>query len=290
MNFEIICGSLGEGRCILGEGPMWNKTEGKIYYTNGFGNGFYTYSPKTRGISYRELPIGVAAFAFDRENRLIVSHAHGVHILSDDDSLLPIYDNEKYKIDNANDMKVGPDGAIYVGTQCSRRLGISDKVDGKLYRISDDGEVRILLDGLILSNGMDWSSDGKKFYHTDSDDKIIREYDFDKESGDISYTGRHIYLRGVDGFSIGLDDRLYAACWGHGHIAVIDTKAMQIKDYIGLPCRVPASCNFVGENMDTLAVTTVSRGANFATDKYAGYTMLMKMKTGAREPYIFGEK
>lgn len=277
------------GRCIIGEGPIWNERSGKLYYTNGFGKGFYTYTEASDEIVFRPLPMDVPAFAFDAENRLIVSHRGGVHILNDDDSLTPIYDNEKYKIENANDMKVGPDGAIYVGTQCGRRIGISDKVDGKLYRISPDGEVRVLLDGLILSNGMDWSIDGTKFYHTDSDTNVIKEYDFDIRTGNISYTGRNISLRGVDGFTIGLDNRLYVGCWGHGHIAVVDLDAMQVSDYISLPVRVPTSCGFMGDDMDILAVSTASYNMDISLDKNAGFTVLVKMNVKGRKPYIFGE-
>ena len=49
---------------------------------------------------------------------------------------------------------------------------MSDKTDGKLYSIDKHGNVRVLLDGLILSNGLDWSADGKYFYHTDSGTKL----------------------------------------------------------------------------------------------------------------------
>ena len=109
-------------RCNLGEGPIWNTKEQKLYYTNGYGaNELCIYDMKNKKLDIRKLPFGVAAYAFDKENRLIVSHAGGVHILNDDDTLTPLYDNELYKIEFANDMKVGPDGAIYVGTQSRKR-------------------------------------------------------------------------------------------------------------------------------------------------------------------------
>ena len=177
-------------RCIIGEGPIWNEREQKLYFTNGFGNEICTYDFKTDKLSVRSLPFGVSAFAFDINNRLIISHAGGVHILNEDDSLSSIYDNTNFEIKYANDMKVGPDGAIYDGTQSEKRKGISDKINGKLYRISPRGNVKILLDGLLLSNGMEWSIDETKFYHTDSDTQIIKEYDFDKENGTIKFSGR----------------------------------------------------------------------------------------------------
>ena len=158
---------LRDKRCNIGEGPIWNKRECKLYFTTSFGgNEICTYDFRTDKLFSRPMRFSVAAFAFDTQYRLIISHAGGVHILCDDNSLTPIYDNDKCKIEHANDMKVGPDGALYVGTQSGKRKGVSDKIDGKLYRISPDGEVSVLLDGLLLSNGMDWSMNEKKFYHT----------------------------------------------------------------------------------------------------------------------------
>ena len=281
---------LSKKRCNLGEGPIWNEKEQKLYYTNGYGaNELCIYDIKTETLNIRKLPFGAAAYAFDIENRLIVSHAGGVHILNDDDTLTPIYDNEIYKIEFANDMKVGPDGAIYVGTQSRKRKKLSDDIDGKLYRISPNGEVSVLLDGLLLSNGMEWSIYETKFYHTDSDTQIINEYNFDKSNGAITYSGRQIAVPGVDGFTIGKDGYLYVGCWGGGHIAVVDTSSLEICDYIYLPTQIPTSCSFCGENMDILAITTASFGADIKDDKNAGFTIIKKSKTAGRPPYLFGE-
>lgn len=280
---------LTQKRCNIGEGPTWNDKKQKLYFTNGFGgNEICIYDFQTDKVSTRSLPFGVAAFAFDAENNLIVSHGDGVHILNDDNSLTPIYDNSKYEIKFANDMKVGPDGAIYVGTQSGKRKRVSDKIDGKLYRISPNGEVSVLLDNLILSNGMEWSIDENKFYHTDSGTNMINEYDFDKNSGKIQFTGRQIRVDGVDGFTIGNDNRLYVGCWGRGHVAVVETESMDIVDYIPMICEIPTSCGFCGENMDVLAITTASSFADLTIDKNAGFTILKKMNIHGRKPYLYG--
>ena len=283
---------LSKKRCNLGEGPIWNEKEQKLYYTNGYGaNELCIYDIKTDKLDIRKLPTGVAAYAFDIENRLIISHAGGVHILNDDDTLTPIYDNEIYKIEFANDMKVGPDGAIYVGTQSRKRKKLSDDIDGKLYRISPEGKVRVLLDGLLLSNGMEWSLDETRFYHTDSDTATIKEYFFDKKLGRIEFTGREVCVPGVDGFTIGDDNRLYVGCWGRGHVAVVDITDIQVIQEIKIPAKIPSSCGFCGENMDILAITTVSNShfTDVKADENAGYTILMKTNTSGRKPYLFGE-
>ncbi len=94
---------------------------------------------------------------FSKNNELIVSTDDGVFILNGDNTTSPIYHTDKFDIKYCNDMKVGPDGRIYVGTQSSKRKGVSDKTDGKLYSIDKNGNVCVLLDNLILSNGLEWS-------------------------------------------------------------------------------------------------------------------------------------
>ena len=145
-----------------------------------------------------------------------------------------------------------------------------------------------MLDGLILSNGFDWSMDEKRFYHTDSDTGMIREYDFDKQNGMLTFTGRCVTVPGVDGFTIDRNDDLYVACWGKGHIAVIDTDHMQIKEYIEVPSAIPASCCFAGEDMDRLVVVTATYDTDLQTDEKAGYTFVSDIKTRGRKPYLFG--
>ncbi len=281
---------LSEKRCIIGEGPIYNEKNGLLYFTNGMGSELCTYDIKTDKISVRPLKVGCAAYAFDVSGRLIVSRQDGVFYLNDDDSVEPLYDRKKYDIRYANDMKVGPDGRLYVGTQSGKRKGVSDKIDGKLYSIDKDGNVKILLDGLILSNGLEWSIDEKRFYHTDSDTNIIKEYDFDAKSGELSFTGREIYIHGVDGFTIDRSGRLIVASWGDGCIYEVDTENMKIVCKTDFPMGALASCGFFGENMDMLAVTTSSYTVDIEKDKNAGFTVIMKRSTGGRKPYLFRRK
>lgn len=273
-------------RCIIGEGPIWNAQDQSLYYTNGGGKAICIWHMPTDTLTVRQLPMDVAAMAFTAQGDMIVSRMDGVFLLRDDDTILPLYDTERYTIRFGNDMKVGPDGAIYVGTQSEQRMGLSDRVDGKLYRIGVDGTVKVLLDGLRLSNGMAWSPDGTRFYHTDSDTGIIREYDF--ADGRIRAAGRSVTVPGVDGFTMDTAGRLYVGCWGQGHIAVVDTADMVVTETIPMPCRIPASCHFCGAHMDILAVTTASLDCDLETDPDAGFTCFYQTNTTAPLPYLFG--
>ena len=275
---------LSKKRCVIGEGPIWHPIQKKLYYVNAFADEVCTYDPATGEETVQKFPFSVGAFGFTKEGGVLVSCTDGPFVLHPDGSRTPMAKGAPI---NCNDAKVGPDGRFYVGTQSRKRMGLGDAVDGCLYSIDPSGEVRILLTGLLLSNGFDWSMDERRFYHTDSDTRTIREYDFDKVTGSISYTGRQVVVPGVDGFAMGRDDRLYVACWGKGHIAVVDTKTMTVAEEIPVPVRIPVSCCFMGEDLDKLAIVTASYQSD---EPLAGCTFVTQMGTAGRMPYLYGER
>lgn len=278
---------LTQKRCYIGEGPIWNEREEKLYFSNGKMREICVYDFQSDRLMIRNVPVWAAAVAFTKNNGLILSHTRGVHIVDGKGALLPLYNEEMHSIKYAGDMKVGPDGAIYVGTLSEKIRGVSDNADGVLYRISPHGQVKILLRGLELSNGLDWSIDEKKFYHADTGVSRIREYFFDKETGEIEFSGRQVCVEGVDGLTMGTDGCLYVSCAWKKYIAIIDCETLTVKDYILFEDTFPMSCGFCGKNMDILAVTTASDTADLDKDANAGFTVLAKQPIKGRKPYLF---
>ena len=117
-------------RCYIGEGPIWNEREERLYFTNGKLREICIYDFKTDSLTVRTTPVWASAIAFDKQNRLLLSHTGGVHILDEKDTLLSLYDEKQCLIKHAGDMKVGPDGALYVGTISEKFLGILKKRTG----------------------------------------------------------------------------------------------------------------------------------------------------------------
>ena len=280
---------LSEKRCLIGEGPIWNEFEQKLYHVNGGENEICIIDIYTKEIVVKKLDFSVAAMGFSKTGDMLISCQDGAFLLNNDGTRTPLYDRENFEIKYGNDAKVGPDGRFYIGTQSSKRKGVGIEVDGKLYSIDKNGNVKVLLDGLILSNGFEWSIDEKHFYHTDSDTGILKEYDFDKNNGEIHYTGRSVEVPYLDGMTIDQNNMLYVACWGQGHIAVVDTSNMEVKKYIPFPARIPASCGFAGTGMEQLVIVTATYGTDLVTDVNAGFTYSCDLGVRGRKPYLFGE-
>lgn len=281
---------LTQKRCVIGEGPIWCEREKLLYFVNGIEKEICTYDPERDIFKAYPQEIGVAAIAFARDGRMLITRRDGAFFLDlSTGKISPMYD-ESIQIKYANDAKVGPDGCFYVGTQSEFRLGLSEKIDGKLYRITPDGEVTVLLDGLILANGMDWSPDERFFYLADTGAKKVREYEFDHATGNVSPTGREVHVSGADGLTVDEHGTLYVASWGKSCLAVIDTKTMQLQKTVSVPTKAPASCAFFGKEMNQLVITTAAYPPNVEHDATAGYLLLQAMNDRGKLPYLFGGK
>ena len=278
---------LTDYKCYIGEGPIWNENDNTLYHVNAGKNEIICidFSNMSREVLVFDQDISSLCFTID--NQIIGILEDNVSYIKERcrfDSVL----HGKSSIFYGNDAKCGPDGRLYVGTQSRKRQNISDDIDGKLYQIDKNGMIKVLLDGLILSNGMDWNMREDRFYHTDSDTKTIKEYEFDINSGDILATGRSVYLPGVDGFTVDQNDVIWAACWGKGIVAGIDTCSMKITDELVVPTKIPVSCSFCGRDMEYLAITSAGLDKKDGSDPLAGFTFLEKMATPGRVPYRFG--
>ena len=82
-------------RCLIGEGPIWNNKQKKLYFTNGLGNELCIYDIYKDELQVRKLKANCAAFCFDKKDQLIVSRADGVFILNNDDTVTEIYNTKK---------------------------------------------------------------------------------------------------------------------------------------------------------------------------------------------------
>ena len=208
--------------------------------------------------------VGAAVPALD--GSLVLATDEGFAHLDEDDTytlLAPL--SEDVADWFSNDAKCDARGRLWAGTVGVNEDGLAAKGAGALYCLETDGHVRRVLDGVSLSNGMDWSPDGETFYYVDSRSGGIDSFAFDVETGSLGARRRIVELGFapevgfVDGLCVDTDGAIWAAVWGLGEVRRY-TPAGELDGIVGVPVTQPTSCVFAGEALDVLVITSARRG------------------------------
>jgi len=187
-----------------------------------------------------------------------------------------------------NDGKCDSKGRLWAGTMSMMR----EAEQGALYCF-DPGvdQVSKKLDRVSLSNGLDWSPDGKTFYFIDTPTRKIDAFDFDLVTGEISR--RRTLLNcpeawGMpDGMTVDAEGMLWVAFWDGGAVRRIDPATGGMIDAITLPCSRITSCCFGGDALDVLFITT-ARGTDNVCDNQPLAGNVFMTRPGVRGKTMYG--
>jgi gluconolactonase len=117
-----------------------------------------------------------------------------------------------------NDLFTDAAGSVYVG--CLRSDPFSEgsnRPPGELYRIRPGGTIEELYGNVGLTNGIGFSPDGRRIYHSDTAAGAILLHDLEPDG---SATGRRIFARpergAPDGLAVDEQGGVWLACYGGG--------------------------------------------------------------------------
>ena len=171
-----------------------------------------------------------------------------------------------------NDGACDPWGCFWVGTTAQDdRPGAA-----ALYRLTADGTVHQVLDGVSVSNGIDWAPDASAMYYADSGTGRVDVFDVDPSDGHV--TGRRslleIELPGAvpDGLTVDAEGFLWVALWDGGRVRRYTPDGRLDREVL-LPVDRVTSVAFGGPSLDALYVTTARfdlSAAAFASQPLAG--------------------
>jgi sugar lactone lactonase YvrE len=154
-----------------------------------------------------------------------------------------------------NDCKVDPRGRLLAGTMV---LDLS--APGQLFRLDPDGTVTTLLEGIGLSNGLDWSPDGATLYFTDTPTLGIDAFDYDLAAGTISNRRRVVTIpRGEgapDGMCVDDEGCIWTAAIFSGQVRRYSPEG-ELLGVIETPAHQVSSCTFGGADRGELFITTI---------------------------------
>ncbi|MDP1753166.1 MAG: SMP-30/gluconolactonase/LRE family protein [Reyranella sp.] len=160
-----------------------------------------------------------------------------------------------------NDLTTDRAGRIYVGSLAYRVFGGEVPRPGHLHVIDLDGRMRTLSDGVLLTNGLGFSPDSKRLYHSDARAPLVWAYDV-REGGSVGPWRKFAALGddGVpDGLKVASDGSVWVADAHGGRVAVFDADGTHRRD-IAVPLPMVTSLCFAGDDLCDLYVVTGSRG------------------------------
>jgi sugar lactone lactonase YvrE len=255
-----------DARADLGEGPIWHADRAAVSWVE-------LYEGR---VNWLDLD-GSAGRAVEAGRRVgaAVPAAGGGLALATDEGFAHVDAGGAYelvaRVDGPsgdwfmNDGRCDAAGRFWAGTVGVRPDGLAADGVGSLYCLDSHGALRRVLDGLSLSNGLDWSPDGRTFYFVDSRARGIDAFDFDVEQGELGRRRRLVELEFppevafVDGICADADGCLWAAVWGTGEVRRY-SPAGDVDRTIELPVSQPTSCVFAGDALDVLVITSARRG------------------------------
>lgn len=179
MTFETLAFGYG-----LIEGPRVDADD-NLYFSDVTNGGVYKRTPDGEITTYVPKRRGVGGIAIHADGGLVISGRNICHVK--DGATRVIFEQDD--VGGFNDLFTDADGRVLVGSLRSDPFGNgSQRVPGDLWRIDADGNAEILYGDIGLTNGIGFSPDGTKLYHSDSAAGRIVVHDVDA-SGNVSNRG-----------------------------------------------------------------------------------------------------
>ena len=249
-------------RVFLGEGPIWDQEQEKLWWINIFRGELYCFDPKRNENTRYSMGQQIGTVVLRESGGLAVALEKGFYGFDPTDGELNlILDPEPDHPGNRfNDGKCDPTGRYWAGTMEKAE----EKATGSLYCLDQQGKCHARETGIFISNGITWTQDGKTMYYIDSPTRKVDAYEFDLETGNISSRRTAIEIpEGLgypDGMAIDVNDDLWIAMWGGWCVAKFDPRNGKLLETIDLPVANVTACAFGGAELNELFITTARKG------------------------------
>ena len=247
------------------EGPVWDPTRGLIF-SDVLNGGVYCIERPGRVVTVVEHRRGIGGIALHEDGGLIVSGRNVAYKgPAARETVIVLDRDEQLDIVGFNDLTTDVRGRIYVGSLCSSPFDPAQQRSpraGWLHLVDVDGSSRRIADGILLSNGLGFSPDGARLYHSDSRANVVGAYDV---RPDGSVGPRRTLARVDDGIPDGLAVSEDGAVWvaaARGSVVIVFEPDGRERERIRCPLPMVTSVCFGGDDLRDLYVVTGAEGTN----------------------------
>ena len=247
----------GDYRSQWGEGPIWRR--GRLFYVDIEGRRICSFDPATGEEAILEAGERVGFVAPRAGGGFVIGGDHGLSFLDPDGGTkTAIADPEPdKKPDNRfNDGKCDPAGRLWAGTIST----VKKTGDAALYCLDTQLNLVAKVNGVTNSNGLCWSAGATTFFYIDTPTKQVSAFDYDMGTGEIGNRRTAVDTSEMegspDGMTIDENDHLWVAFCRGGTVRCFDPVSGAVLEELKFPVSGVTSCEFGGENLDQLYVTS----------------------------------
>jgi gluconolactonase len=280
--FERIVAPGGELEIVandvsFGEGPVWNKRTGELFYVSIVGDAIWKYKSGVGRSIVMQPSYKADGMTFDREGRLVVAGwaRRNVWRMEHDGSIKTLCaEFEGQKLNTPNDIVCKSDGAIYFTDPSGALYNV--EMHGEdlqrymdyhgVFRIGPDCKTTLVVKDFTYPNGLAFSPDEKILYINDTREYLIKAYDVNTDG---SLNNGRVFAKvtgeepGVaDGMKCDVEGNVY--CTGPGGVHVWNAGGTHLGRI-----RIPGHCTNFGWGDDDW------RGMYFTT-----YDSVFKLRLG----------
>ncbi|HZA20898.1 MAG TPA: SMP-30/gluconolactonase/LRE family protein [Actinomycetota bacterium] len=248
-----------------GEGPVWSERWGGLRWVDMLAGDILSLKPD-RAITRRHVDRVAAALRPRRRGGAVIGVERGFALEEPDGTITHLSELWTDRNVRMNEGGCDPDGRFYCGSMAyDKRSGA-----GSLYRLDPDGSVRVVLESVTISNGLDWSPDGSLAYYNDTPTQRIDVFDYEFASG---LTGRRPFVdiapERPDGLTVDSQGGVWVAL-SRGAAVRRYTPEGRLDEVVEVPVRKVTACTFGGTALDELIITTSKEGLEPGVDPLAG--------------------
>ncbi|MET0697626.1 MAG: SMP-30/gluconolactonase/LRE family protein [Acidimicrobiia bacterium] len=253
--------------CYHAEGPVWSEAWGGLRWVDMLDGDVMSLGPD--GSIQRSHVDDIAAIIRPRRaGGAVQGIERGFALEEPDGTITRLGDLWSGGDVRMNEGGCDPDGRFYCGSMAyDKRPGA-----GSLYRLDPDGTVTVVLDGVTISNGLDWSPDDSLAYYVDTPTHEISVFDYDSDRG---LSGRRTFVPipaehgGPDGLAVDEQGGIWVALFG-GSAVHRYTAEGDLDEVIEVGARQVTACTFGGADLDRLYITTSRENLEPDDDPLAG--------------------
>ena len=248
-----------------GEGPVWSERWGGLRCVDMLAGDIL--SLRDGKVERRHVGNVAAALRPRRGGGSVIAVERGFALEEPDGTLTTLPELWTSSGIRMNDGGCDPDGRFYAGSMAY------DQAPGaaSLYRLDPDGDVAVVLEGVTVSNGLEWSPDGSRMYYNDTATHQVSVFDYDDVGG---LTARRVFVelegqRSPDGLTVDAEGGVWVAVFGAGVVHRYRSDG-SLDLIVEVDAKQVSACTFGGENLDRLYITTSREGQEPGEDPLAG--------------------